>query len=64
MFVKKTKRINLECIVRGHIAGQAWEEFNSYGTINKKPVQRKKDVRKEAFFAAGSTQLLLTTSSS
>ena len=39
MFVKKTKRINLECIVRGHIAGQAWEEFNSYGTINKKPIK-------------------------
>ena len=39
MFVKKTERINLECIVRGHIAGQAWDEYNSYGTINKKPIK-------------------------
>ena len=39
MFVKKTERINLECIVRGHIAGQAWDEYNCYGTINKKPIK-------------------------
>ena len=30
----KAKRIDVECIVRGFMAGSAWEEYTKYGTIN------------------------------
>ena len=30
----KAKRIDVECIVRGFMAGSAWEEYKKYGTIN------------------------------
>ena len=31
---RKAKRIDVECIVRGYIAGSAWEEYKKYGTVN------------------------------
>ena len=38
MIVKKAERINIECVVRGYIAGSAWAEYVKDGTINKSPV--------------------------
>jgi phosphoribosylaminoimidazole-succinocarboxamide synthase len=38
MLVKKAKRIDFECVVRGYIAGSAWKEYKSHGTVNSEPV--------------------------
>ena len=32
--VKKARRIDVECIVRGYLSGSAWAEYKQYGTIN------------------------------
>ena len=32
--VKKAKRVDVECIVRGYITGSAWTEYKQYGTVN------------------------------
>ena len=34
MIVKKVKRISIECVVRGYLAGSAWTEYQQYGTIS------------------------------
>jgi phosphoribosylaminoimidazole-succinocarboxamide synthase len=34
MVVKKTKRIPIECVVRGYLAGSAWEEYREKGTVS------------------------------
>ncbi|MCJ7426462.1 MAG: phosphoribosylaminoimidazolesuccinocarboxamide synthase [Dehalococcoidales bacterium] len=34
MVVKKVKRIMVECVVRGYLAGSAWEEYRERGTIS------------------------------
>ena len=31
---RKAKRIDVECIVRGYMAGTAWAEYTKYGTVN------------------------------
>ncbi|HEU0022318.1 MAG TPA: phosphoribosylaminoimidazolesuccinocarboxamide synthase [Dehalococcoidia bacterium] len=33
MIVKKAERIDMECIVRGYIAGSAWSEYRRQGTV-------------------------------
>jgi len=33
MIVKKVKRVPVECVVRGYIAGSGWEEYQQSGTI-------------------------------
>jgi len=33
MIVKKTKKINIECVVRGYLSGSAWKEYESSGKI-------------------------------
>ncbi len=33
MLVKQTKRINVECVVRGYLAGSAWKEYKTSGTV-------------------------------
>jgi phosphoribosylaminoimidazole-succinocarboxamide synthase len=33
MLVKKMARINVECVVRGYLAGSAWEEYKKTGTV-------------------------------
>ncbi|HVP58572.1 MAG TPA: phosphoribosylaminoimidazolesuccinocarboxamide synthase [bacterium] len=33
MLVRKAKRIDLECIVRGHLAGSAWKEYQATGKV-------------------------------
>jgi phosphoribosylaminoimidazole-succinocarboxamide synthase len=35
MVVKKAKRVDIECIVRGYITGSAWSEYSKNGTVNK-----------------------------
>ncbi len=35
MVVKKARRIDIECIVRGYITGSAWSEYSKNGTVNK-----------------------------
>ena len=39
MIVKKAERIDIECIVRGYLAGSAWSEYKKSGTVwgNKLP---------------------------
>ncbi len=32
--VRKAKRVDVECIVRGYLAGWAWAEYQQYGTVN------------------------------
>jgi phosphoribosylaminoimidazole-succinocarboxamide synthase len=34
MIVKKVKRIPVECVVRGYLAGSAWEEYKEKGTVS------------------------------
>ena len=33
MIVKKAKRIDIECIVRGYLAGSGWKEYQKSGTV-------------------------------
>ena len=33
MIVKKTKRIPIECVVRGYLSGSAWTEYQQHGTV-------------------------------
>jgi phosphoribosylaminoimidazole-succinocarboxamide synthase len=33
MLVKKTKRLDVECIVRGYLAGSGWKEYKNSGTV-------------------------------
>jgi phosphoribosylaminoimidazole-succinocarboxamide synthase len=33
MIAKKVKRIPVECVVRGYLAGSAWEEYKKSGTV-------------------------------
>ncbi len=34
MMVKKARRIPVECVVRGYLAGSAWAEYQQYGTVS------------------------------
>ena len=38
MVVKKAERVDVECIVRGYIAGSAWAEYRKEGTVFGKPM--------------------------
>ena len=38
MVVKQAERIDIECVVRGYIAGTAWSEYRAEGTVSGKPV--------------------------
>ncbi len=40
MVVKKVKRIMVECVVRGYLAGSAWEEYRERGTISGLKITR------------------------
>ncbi|MBI2908901.1 MAG: phosphoribosylaminoimidazolesuccinocarboxamide synthase [Chloroflexi bacterium] len=33
MLVRKAQRIDVECVVRGYLAGSAWEEYKKAGTV-------------------------------
>ena len=38
MIVKKVKRIPIECVVRGYLAGSAWAEYQQQGTVSGVPM--------------------------
>jgi len=40
MVVKKVKRIPVECVVRGYLAGSAWVEYQQGGTVSGLPLAR------------------------
>ncbi|HEX73542.1 MAG TPA: phosphoribosylaminoimidazolesuccinocarboxamide synthase [Dehalococcoidia bacterium] len=40
MIVKKVKRVPVECVVRGYLAGSAWAEYQQYGTISGLPLAK------------------------
>lgn len=40
MVVKKAKRIPVECVVRGYLAGSAWEEYQQSGTVSGEPLPK------------------------
>lgn len=33
MIVKKAKRINIECVIRGYLSGSAWKEYKDSGNV-------------------------------
>ncbi|MDQ7849549.1 MAG: phosphoribosylaminoimidazolesuccinocarboxamide synthase [Armatimonadota bacterium] len=33
MVVRRTQRVDVECVVRGYLAGSAWEEYRAGGTV-------------------------------
>ncbi|MGP8079732.1 MAG: phosphoribosylaminoimidazolesuccinocarboxamide synthase [Dehalococcoidales bacterium] len=41
MVVKKVKRLPVECVVRGYLAGSAWEEYQQSGTAFGIPLPKK-----------------------
>jgi phosphoribosylaminoimidazole-succinocarboxamide synthase len=40
MIVKKVKRIAVECVVRGYMAGSAWAEYKEHGTVGGQAMPR------------------------
>jgi phosphoribosylaminoimidazole-succinocarboxamide synthase len=40
MIVKKVKRIAVECVVRGYIAGSAWAEYQARGSVSGQEMPR------------------------
>lgn len=38
MVVRQARRVDVECVVRGYLAGSAWEEYQSAGTVAGLPV--------------------------
>ncbi|TAK35176.1 MAG: phosphoribosylaminoimidazolesuccinocarboxamide synthase [Chloroflexota bacterium] len=38
MIVRKAQRIDIECVVRGYLAGSAWEEYRKAGTVCGSPL--------------------------
>ena len=38
MVVRKAQRIDVECVVRGYIAGSAWGEYSEMGTVAGRPM--------------------------
>ena len=38
MVVKRAKRIDVECVVRGYITGSAWSEYRRSGTVSDQPM--------------------------
>lgn len=40
MVVRKAERIDIECVVRGFLAGSAWSEYTSHGTVCGEPMRQ------------------------
>ncbi len=40
MVVKKAKRLPVECVVRGHLAGSAWAEYQQHHTVSGMPLPK------------------------
>ena len=49
MLVRKAKRIDIECVVRGYLSGSAWKEYSETGKVgeNKLPAGLAKDSKLE-----------------
>jgi phosphoribosylaminoimidazole-succinocarboxamide synthase len=41
MIVKKAERVSVECVVRGYLAGSAWDEYQQYGTASGKALPKE-----------------------
>jgi phosphoribosylaminoimidazole-succinocarboxamide synthase len=39
MIVRKAERIDIECVVRGFLAGSAWSEYTKHGTVCGEPMR-------------------------
>jgi len=39
MIVKRAQRIDIECVVRGYLAGSAWAEYQQTGTVAGEPLE-------------------------
>jgi phosphoribosylaminoimidazole-succinocarboxamide synthase len=40
MIVRKAERIDIECVVRGFLAGSAWSEYSKHGTVCGDPMRQ------------------------
>jgi phosphoribosylaminoimidazole-succinocarboxamide synthase len=40
MLVRKAERVDVECVVRGYLAGAAWKEYGETGRVAEHPVPR------------------------
>jgi phosphoribosylaminoimidazole-succinocarboxamide synthase len=40
MIVKKAERVPVECVVRGYLAGSAWNEYQQYGAVSGKALPK------------------------
>ena len=38
--VRKAERVDVECVIRGYLAGSAWAEYQKYGTIHGEPAPK------------------------
>jgi phosphoribosylaminoimidazole-succinocarboxamide synthase len=38
MLVRRAQRIDVECVVRGYLAGSGWEEYRAHGTLAGRPL--------------------------
>ena len=38
MVVRRAERIDMECVVRGYLAGAGWQEYADHGTLNGAPM--------------------------
>ena len=38
MRVRRAERIDIECVVRGYLAGSGWKEYRSHGTLAEEPL--------------------------
>lgn len=38
MLVRRAERIDVECVVRGYLAGSAWSEYQEHGTVAGEPM--------------------------
>ncbi|HLJ81906.1 MAG TPA: phosphoribosylaminoimidazolesuccinocarboxamide synthase, partial [Ktedonobacterales bacterium] len=53
MLVRKARRIDFECVVRGYLAGSAWKEYQETGAVcgmRLPPEQRQADALPEPIF--------------
>ena len=40
MVVRRARRVDVECVVRGYITGSAWAEYQKSGTVQSQPMPR------------------------
>ncbi len=53
MLVRRCEMLPIECIVRGHLAGSAWKEYEGWGTVHGMPMEpglRQADALPEPVF--------------